>query len=76
MHSCTLDQLAPGQSAHIGQISAAQHLRRRLLDLGFTEGASARCLFAAPCGDPQAYWIRGAIIALRREDAAGVSIST
>ena len=33
-----------------------------------------RCLFAAPSGEPRAYRIRGAVIALRREDAALVRV--
>ena len=47
----------------------------RLMDLGLTRGARVRCLFAAPSGEPRAYLIRGAVIALRREDAALVCAS-
>ena len=32
-------------------------------------------LFRSPWGDPVAYGIRGAVIALRQEDAAAVSIA-
>ena len=47
-------------------------VRRRLMDLGLTPGARVTCLFSAPSGDPRAYMVRGSVIALRREDAAGV----
>lgn len=48
--------------------------RRRLLDLGFTPGAVVTCLFSAPSGDPRAYMVRGSVIALRREDAARMTL--
>ena len=41
----------------------------RLQELGLRPGAEVRCLFASPLGDPRAYLIRGAAIALRKEDA-------
>ena len=44
------------------------------MDLGLTHGARVRCLFAAPGGDPRAYRIRGAVIALRSEDAELVCV--
>lgn len=64
--------LRPGEAARVARLEIAPGMRRRLLDLGFTEGTKVRCLFAAPGGDPKAYWVRGAIIALRREDAARI----
>ena len=64
--------LRPGEAARVARLEIAPGMRRRLLDLGFTEGTKVRCLFDAPGGDPQAYWVRGAIIALRREDATRI----
>lgn len=42
-------------------------LRRRLLDLGVIEGTKIEVLARSPSGDPTAYLIRGAVIALRVE---------
>ena len=64
--------LRPGEAARVARLEIALGMRRRLLDLGFTEGTKVLCLFDAPGGDPKAYWVRGAIIALRREDAARI----
>ena len=64
--------LRPGEAARVARLEIAPGMRRRLLDLGFTEGTKVRCLFDAPGRDPKAYWVRGAIIALRREDAARI----
>ena len=46
-----------------------------MLDLGFIPGAPVSALQAAPWGDPVAYGVRGAVIALRREDARRILIS-
>ncbi|MEG2203689.1 MAG: FeoA family protein, partial [Oscillospiraceae bacterium] len=38
-------------------------------------GTRVECLHRSPAGDPIAFLIRGAMIALRREDAVGVLVS-
>lgn len=49
-------------------------MRRRLLDIGLVEGTEVECLGRSPGGDPSAYLIRGAVIAVRAEDARKVLI--
>ena len=49
-------------------------MRRRLLDIGLVEGTEVECLGRSPGGDPSAYLIRGAVIAVRAEDARTVLI--
>ena len=49
-------------------------VRRRLLELGLVAGTRVRCLGRSPLGDPSAYEIRGAVIALRDRDSAGVLV--
>lgn len=44
-------------------------MRRRLMDIGFTEGAEIECVLAAPGGGIKAYLVRGSVIALREGDA-------
>jgi Fe2+ transport system protein FeoA len=46
--------------------------RRRLLDLGIVPGTVIRAEFRGAAGDPIAYRVRGALIALRREQASRV----
>ena len=65
-----LSDLPAGRSADVAQMDAPGPMGRRLLDIGFTEGTRVQCLYAAPSGEPRAYLVRGAVIALRREDAA------
>ena len=71
-----LDVLQPGQAGVVvrmgAQVQGAQ--RRRLLDLGVVPGTVIRAELASLSGDPTAYRIRGAVIALRRAQAADILI--
>ena len=59
-----------------GVIQLVKHddskMQRRLLDLGFCEGTVVKKVLISPQGDPIAYKVRGATIALRNADAAFV----
>ena len=71
----TLDQLPIGGTAVVTTLTIIGGKRRRMLDLGFVPGAAVSALQASPWGDPVAYGVSGAVIALRREDAARIAIS-
>lgn len=43
--------------------------RFRLLDLGVVPGTEIRLALDNPLNDPIGYWIRGAVIALRKEQS-------
>ena len=64
-----LSRLAPGQSARVTELSREGSMRRRFQDLGVIPGTLVECLARSPLGDPCAYLIRGAVIALRKADA-------
>lgn len=72
----TLDNLSAGEGGYISSINIGGKFRRRLLDLGFTEGAFITCLYTAPLGDPSAYSILGSTIALRKVSASLINISS
>ena len=46
----------------------------RLLDIGLVENTEVECLGQSPLGDPCAYLIRGAVIAIRSEDCRGILV--
>lgn len=69
-----LHDLPAGKTGIVRDLLATGSTRRRLLDIGITQGTKATCLFQSPSGDPKAYFIRGAVIALRTEDAALISV--
>ncbi|NLA26292.1 MAG: ferrous iron transport protein A, partial [Firmicutes bacterium] len=46
-----------------------------MLDLGLTFRTEVAALHKSPWGDPTAYYIRGAVIALRSQDASKIFIT-
>lgn len=46
----------------------------RLLDLGFTPGEEVIVTHAAPLGDPLVIRVRGALLALRKREAAWIHV--
>ena len=72
MNPSSLNSLRVGQSALVSHIEAEPAMRRRLLDIGLIPGTRVTCTAVSPAGDPAAYLIRGAVIALRGRDAGGV----
>ena len=65
----SLAQLSPGSLGRVKELRLQGSMRRRLLDLGLVEGTKVRCLQKSPAGDPVAYDIRGAVIALHSADS-------
>jgi DtxR family Mn-dependent transcriptional regulator len=72
----TLDRIGIGELATVVSLAAAcrGQQRRRLLDLGVVPGTVIRAAMRSAAGDPIAYEIRGALIGLRREQAAWVRV--
>lgn len=70
----TLNNLRPGQTGTVLALRMEGAVRRRLRDLGLVEGARVRCLGSSPLGDPSAYGICGAAIALRRWDSCRIEV--
>lgn len=71
----TLFDLEEGQTAKITDILVTGTMRRRLLDLGITQGTRIQCLYKSPSKDPVAFLIRGTVIALRSEDSRDIIIA-
>ena len=70
----SLNNINPGENARIGQILMGGSMRRRLLDIGLTPDTYVECVGKSPGGDPKAFLIRGAVIAIRSEDCADMLI--
>jgi DtxR family Mn-dependent transcriptional regulator len=71
-----LSDLAQDEASEVvGLDDACQGFsRRRLMDLGFTEGARVRPVLQTFAGDPRGYEIRGTVVALRREQASQILV--
>ena len=65
----TLDRLDVGSSMRVLSLGGRDDMKRRLEDLGVVSGTRITCLMKSPLGDPHAYLIRGAVIAIRCDDA-------
>jgi DtxR family Mn-dependent transcriptional regulator len=72
-----LSSLEIGEEARVVGIAAGCRgaERRRLLDLGVIPGSVVAAEMRSPGGDPVAYRIRGAVVALRREQADLIHVS-
>ena len=69
-----LCDLPIGHKATVVQLYSTGAVRRRLLDLGLVENTVVESVRKSPLGDPIAYNIRGALIALRSEEASNIMV--
>lgn len=70
-----LSDIRPGEKATVSAQRTEGSMRRRLLDIGLIENTDVECLGRSPAGDPSAYLIRGAVIAIRAADCRGILIA-
>jgi ferrous iron transport protein A len=63
-----------GKLAQVKELLAAGRTRRRMLDLGVITGTVIQSLRRSPSGEPTAYEIRGAVIALRSDEASQILV--
>lgn len=70
----SLNDLAPGESAVIDRLATKGSMRRRLLDIGLINDTLVECVGRSAGGDPTAFLIRGAVIAIRSEDCKNIYI--
>lgn len=69
-----LTSLIETERGKVKQILIDGPIRRRLMDLGLINGTIVEVLQKSPFGDPVAYLIRGAVIALRQEVSSMIII--
>ncbi len=69
-----LSDINPGETAYINRINTTGTMRRRLKDIGIIKNTKIECVGKSPLGDPKAYLIRGAVIALRSEDCKEITV--
>jgi len=61
--------------ARVSSILLEGGARKRLMDLGLIEGTEVKSLYKSPAGNPIAYMIRGAVIALRTDVSENILVS-
>ena len=69
-----LNCLPLGKKAKVKELISDGTIRRRMLDLGLITDTVIEALQRSPSGDPIAYDIRGAVIALRSDEASKILV--
>ena len=69
-----LFELKVGQKCLIDKVCESKNIKRRLLDIGLIENTVVECVGISPLGDPKAFLIRDAVIALRCADCSNILI--
>ena len=71
----SLKDLSVGDECRVKKIIASESMHRRFLDIGLVNRAQVKCVGESPGLDPKAYLIRGAVIAIRSEDAEKILVT-
>jgi len=69
-----LNCLPLGTKARVKELKSDGQVRRRMLDLGLIRDTVIEALQRSPSGEPVAYVIRGAVIALRSEESSKILV--
>jgi ferrous iron transport protein A len=73
--TCSLNTLGIGCRGSVVAVGGDVDVRRRLLEMGFCNGASVEVVRRAPLGDPIEFRLRGYCLSLRDEQAQFVQIA-
>jgi Fe2+ transport system protein FeoA len=72
---CGLNQLPMGCRGCVIAVSGDGDVRRRLLEMGFCNGACVHAIRRAPFGDPIEFSLRGYFLSLRNEQAEKILVA-
>ena len=71
----TLRDVPIGLTATVQKLHGEGALKRRIMDMGITNGVEVYVRKVAPLGDPIDVKIKGYHLSLRREEAADIAVS-
>ena len=74
MNEISLKYIKNGQRAIVKKVLTDDSIKRRLLDIGLTPGTIVENTLQNFNGELVAYMIRGALIAIRDDDAAKIIV--
>jgi ferrous iron transport protein A len=75
LRTCQLSALGVGCQGRVVSVAGDQDVRRRLMEMGFCNGATVEVVRRAPLGDPIEFKLRGYHLSLRDEQARYVQIA-
>ncbi len=70
----TLKTADLGETVTVIRLDATGALKRRIMDMGITQGAQVHVKKVAPLGDPIEIHVRGYELSLRKEDAERIVV--
>ena len=70
----TLDKFSIGESGVVVKVDGERKIKRRLYDMGITNGAEVYLRKKAPLGDPIEISVRSYELSLRKTEAACVTV--
>lgn len=70
----TLRNAKVGQTVKVKHLKGDAPLKRRLMDMGFTNGCSVYIRKVAPLGDPLEVTVRGYELSVRKDDAQSIEV--
>lgn len=70
----TLKEVGVGQTVKVEKLQGDGPLKRRLMDMGITKGATIFVRKLAPLGDPIEITVRGYELTLRKSEAENILV--
>lgn len=70
----SLDKFKIGESGVVKSVSGERRIKRRLYDMGITNGATVYLRKKAPLGDPIEVWVRSYELTLRLSEASCITM--
>ena len=70
----TLKQTACGTTVTVTKLSGEGAVKRRIMDMGITKGATVTVRKVAPLGDPIEVTVRGYELSVRKADAEHIEV--
>lgn len=71
---CSLDKLPKGTRAIVQSVNCADNIKNRIYDFGIMKDCVIIPLFKSPFGDPRAYLVKNAVVALRNSDCKKIEV--
>lgn len=69
-----MSDIKVGEIGSVVRIDISGSMKRRFTDIGLIENTVVECVGHSPHGDPKAFLIRGAVIAIRDSDSCFVML--
>ncbi len=72
---CSLDRLPLGVTGIVEQVNCNENIKNRIFDFGIMKDSLVVPLFSSPFGDPCAYLVKNAVVALRNNDCKNIIVT-